>query len=143
MTVLAGAGNSFGGLGVQGGYYLAAGRVSVFAGVGYYPGDPDDDRLPSGVAGAVGARGFTKGLRHRGFLELSVAPITNAWATRDFDLFDGAILYGPSAQGGYQFVGSTGFTIMISVGVGYARWSKYDLSYTSVTGGLGLGYTRR
>ena len=143
VTVLAGVGNELGGWGIQAEYYLAAARYSVFAGIGYLVADQDDDRRPNGVAGAVGGRVFTKGFRHRGFLEVSYSPLVATYVTLNEELFEQAILYGPGVQAGYQFVSNGGFTFMISLGVGYARWNRYDFSQTPVTGGLGIGYPWR
>jgi len=73
-TVLGGIGNALGGFGMQAEYYLGGGRFSVFGGMGYYSGG-DDNNYPSGLAGAGGARVYAGGVRHRGFLELAVAPV--------------------------------------------------------------------
>jgi hypothetical protein len=80
VSVLGGLGNACGGLGIQGDYYLAQGRLSVFGGVGYFPASDSLSGISAnGIAGAVGARLFTKGLRYRGFLELAVEPVAGAF----------------------------------------------------------------
>lgn len=144
FTLLGGIGNSTGGLGFEGQYYLGGGRFSLFAGVGYWPGDPDSDRYPSGVAGAGGARVFTSGRKHRGFLEVGLGPIAGTFvAVDDDEVLDRTIVYGPSAQLGYQLVKDSGFTFKASVGIGYGRWGEYDISVTSLQIGLGIGQTWR
>src|SRR6185295_15001746 len=72
-TVTAGIGNTMGWLGLQGERYFARERLSAFLGLGYTPGvDPGD---ASGPAFALGLRGFTTGVKHRGFLALSVSQL--------------------------------------------------------------------
>lgn len=142
VTVLGGIGNSLGGYGLQAEYYLGGGRFSVFGGMGYYSGG-DDDNYPSGLAGAGGARVYAGGVRHRGFLELAVAPLGGTYVTYDDELVDQAMIYGPSAQVGYQLVKDSGFTFMASAGIGYGRWSEYDLSLTTFQMGLAIGNTWR
>ena len=63
--------------------------------------------------------------------------------TYDDEPVDQAIVYGPSVQLGYQLVKDSGFTFMASVGIGYGRWSEYDLSVTAFQMGLGIGHTWR
>lgn len=115
--------------------YLAAERVSVFAGLGYTPSIDQGD--PSGLTFAAGGRGFTSGRKHRGFLELSVSQI---FIEQTFD-GTGDRLYGPALQAGYQFVTGGGFTLMTSVGVGYAPGVPTGESKWGGVIGLGVGYT--
>ena len=70
-TVTAGLGNTMGWLGLQGERYFARERLSAFVGLGYTPGIDQGD--PSGPTFALGVRGFTTGVKHRGFLALSVS----------------------------------------------------------------------
>ena len=98
VTAIAGIGNAMGWFGIQGERYFARERFSVFAGLGYTLADVEGD--PSGATFAVGARGFTAGLKHRGFLELSISQIAIRAAVFD----DGDRYYGPGLQAGYQFV---------------------------------------
>lgn len=142
VTVLGGLGSSYGGFGAQVEYYLGSRRFSFYGGVGYYPGG-DDDRCPSGLAGAGGARLYTGGVRHRGFLEVALAPIASNFVIQDDELVDQAIVYGPSVHLGYQLVRDGGFTLQASVGVGYGRWSEYDVSVVAFQLGLGIGHSWR
>jgi len=132
VTVTAGFGNAMGWLGLQGEKYLRSQRISLFGGLGYTPELERGDA--SGLAAAAGLRGSTPGLKHRGFLELSVARI---------EIDSGCFTvcsryYGPSLQVGYQCVSRRAFTLALSAGAGYAPGGS-----TSVvgTGGLGVGYT--
>jgi hypothetical protein len=101
-------------LGVQGERYFSGDRLSAFLGVGYTPSvDPGD---PSGVTFAAGLRGFTAGLKHRGFLEASVCQIMTVASFVE----EPYRLYGPCLQAGYQFASRGGFTAMVSMGLGYA-----------------------
>ena len=72
VTVTAGLGNAMGWLGVQAERYLTHGRLSAFAGLGYTPRVDAFD--PEGVTLAAGVRGYTAGLKHRGFAEASLGP---------------------------------------------------------------------
>jgi hypothetical protein len=127
VTATAGVGNAMGWFGGQAEYYVARDRASLFAGLGYTLEVDEGD--PSGATFALGARGFTPGLKHRGFLELSISQI----AVRSDFFGDGDRFYGPGAQAGYQFVSRGGFTLMASLGAGHAH----------ALAGLGLGYTWR
>ena len=139
-TLTVGFGNTMGGFGLQGEYYLAKGRVSAFAGIGYMP-HISEEPVPARVAGAVGARLFTGGLVHRGFVEVSVAELGTEWISANGELVDYSRLYGPGIQVGYQHVARGGFTFMISAGVGYAPGSHG--ASTAWMGGIGIGHTWR
>lgn len=135
FTMTLGLGNSMGWLGMQGERYFHAERLSVFAGIGYIPStDADYD---SGVALAFGLRGYTPGRHHRGFLELSFSQLAVAREPFEDDL------YGPGLQAGYQLATSGGFTIMASLGAGYAIDAPSGASRVDGTFGLGFGYTWR
>ena len=137
VTVTAGIGNSMGWLGVQGERYFGADRLSAFVGTGYTPSL--DQGEPSGPTFAAGLRGYTAGFTHRGFLEASVSQIY----TEVIGLEPGRRLYGPGLAAGYQFVSRGGFTLMASLGLGYAP--GVDDGHTKFGGlaNLGLGYTWR
>jgi len=137
VSLVAGLGNSVGGFGASIEKYFAQTRLSAFVGLGYIP---EVDDYPSGVAGAVGIRGYTGGRKHRGFAELSVSPIAveRFWSRRERD---GAFLYGPSVQAGYQLLTTGGFTFLISAGVGYVLGVSAQSAATQAVGGLGFGYT--
>jgi hypothetical protein len=137
VSVTAGTGNALGWLGLQGERYWSRGRVSTFLGIGYTPEiDPGD---PSGPTFAAGVRGFTPGFKHRGFLELSVSQLALVYGPAE----EPRRLYGPGLQAGYQFASAGGFTIMLSLGVGYAPGMPEGLSDVGGMGGLSLGYTWR
>lgn len=142
-SLLAGFGNSFGWFGAQGEVYLATGRLAGFVGLGFMPNFLNDEG--SGAAGAVGVRGFTAGTRHRGFVELSISALSNN-VSRTFgsDLVEKSIGYGPGFAVGYQFIGESGLTIVLSGGVGLDD-DEFDPegSRFKPTLGVGLGYTLR
>ncbi len=132
-TVLTGVGNSLGWFGGQAERYFAGDRLSIFGGLGY---TPPLDGIPSGVTVAGGARAFTGGSKHRGFLELSVSQVAVEQGYRE------RRLYGPGLQAGWQFVSRGGFTILTSAGFGYIL--AEDVSHpVQLLVGLGLGYTWR
>lgn len=132
-TVTAGFGNAMGWFGVQGERYWLRGRASVFAGIGYAPNFPGHT-YGSGAAGAFGVRGYTGGLVHRGFLELSLSQlVVDSSQAGGIDH-----RYGLGAQYGYQFVSRRGFTFHISLGAG-----RVSRTHTELMGGVGVGYTWR
>ena len=137
VTVLAGTGNDMGWFGLQGEHYFAGDRFSGFLGLGYTPAVVDGD--PSGPTFAAGIRGFTAGLKHRGFLEISISQLVTVSGPPE----DQARLYGPGVQAGYQFVSMGGFSLMLSLGIGYAPGVSNGESKTGAIGGLGFGYTWR
>lgn len=146
-TVTAGIGNAMGWIGAQAERYFANERLSAFGGVGYTPKIDFGD--PTGLTLAAGLRAFTKGTKHRGFAELSVCQV----ATEPFVLIAGASSdfadakrhYGPGIQAGYQYTAAGGFTVMVSVGVGYVPGVDNDVKESAVQplSGLGFGYTWR
>lgn len=136
-TLMAGLGNAMGWLGAQGEGYFEGDRLSAFLGAGYTP--PIDPGDPSGPTFAVGLRGFTAGVKHRGFLEFSISQI---FVETGFAP-DQRRLYGPGIQVGYQFVSRGGFTLMASVGLGYAPGVRDAESGVGGLLGLGAGYTWR
>ena len=148
-TLLTGAGNDLGWLGAQGELYFAGDRFSAFGGLGY---TPEVDGGPAGPTFALGLRAFTAGLRHRGFLELSLSQI--ATVSGGFDPSPTSVelqsagqrYYGPGALVGYQYAAKSGFTAMGSIGVGWAPALSDSPSGVSGVKGLlniGVGYTWR
>ena len=135
-TVTAGLGNTMGWLGVQGERYFAHERLSAFLGLGYTPVRDSGD--PSGPTFAAGFRGFTPGVKHRGFLALCVAQMAVETGTDD-----PGRLYGPGVEAGYQFASLGGFTAMVGAGLGYAPGMPDDQSAVGAMLELGLGYTWR
>jgi hypothetical protein len=123
--------------GVHGEGYFAHERLSGFVGLGYTPSiDPGD---PSGPTFALGLRGFTHGFKHRGFLALSVSQLVIETGSVE----DSRRFYGPGLEAGYQFVSRGGFTLMASLGLGYAPGvPEGERKYGELLA-LGLGYTWR
>lgn len=142
FTVTAGLGNAMGWLGAQGERYFAGDRLSAFGGLGYTPAADALD--PTGVTFAAGFRGYTPGRHHRGFLELSVSEVETCGGC-DTRIENGLPVtvpgryYGPGLQAGWQYAGDGGFTVMASVGAGYA----IDLRDFQVMLNLGMGFTWR
>ena len=147
VSVLAGFGNTFGWIGGQVEGYAGQGRISGFVGIGYMPNLLNDEG--DGVAGAVGVRAFTTGGRHRGLLEVSLTALSNnVSSTWGSDVVEKNVGYGPGVAVGYQFIGDSGITFLLSGGVGL------DDAYTDEgldpegsrlqpTLGVGLGITVR
>jgi hypothetical protein len=136
-TVTAGIGNTMGWLGLQGERYFADERLSAFLGLGYTPSIDQGD--PSGLTVALGLRGFTKGVKHRGFLALCLSQL---FVERGFT-DDPSRLYGPGLEAGYQFASRGGFTFMIGAGLGYAPGVPQGESEVGSMAELGFGYTWR
>jgi hypothetical protein len=137
FTILGGAGNTMGWFGLQGEKHLLRQRASVIGGLGYTPAfDPGD---ASGVTVAGGVRGYTTGRRHRGFLEVSVSQLV----VEESCFVACRRSYGPGVQVGYQLATPGGFTVLASLGVGYAPSAPEGRSKGAGMLGLGLGYTWR
>lgn len=137
VSLTAGVGNSMGWFGVQGERYLADERISIFLGLGYTPRLDQGDA--TGPAFAAGIRTFTAGTKHRAFIEGSVSQLLVETSV----FGEGGRLYGPGVQGGYQFISAGGFTLMASLGVGYALAVPSGLDPWAAQVGLGAGYTWR
>jgi hypothetical protein len=137
VTVTAGVGNAMGWLGAQGERYFGPDRLSAFVGAGYAPSTDQDE--PSGPTFAAGLRGYTAGFRHRGFLEASVSQIF----TQTHAVEPGRRLYGPGLAAGYQYAARGGFTLMTSLGLGYAPGVEGGYTKVGMLANLGLGYTWR
>jgi hypothetical protein len=123
--------------GAQGERYLADERLSIFVGLGFTPSLDQGD--PTGPTFAAGIRTFTAGTKHRAFVEGSVSQLL----VENSVLGDGGRLYGPGLQGGYQFVSTGGFTLMASLGVGYALAVRDGIDPWAGQVGLSAGYTWR
>lgn len=136
-TLTAGVGNVMGWFGVHGERYFARERLSGFVGLGYTPSIDQGD--PSGITFAVGLRGFTAGIKHRGFLAVSLSQL----AIENGFVENPRRFYGPALEGGYQYASKGGFTLMASVGVGYAPGVPQGESEFGEVLALGLGYTWR
>lgn len=142
LTVLAGVGNSLGWLGGSVEKYLAHGRYSLFAGVGYTP--EVGNQGPFGPTGAIGSRLYLGGDRWRWFGELSVSQIAVGeraeFVPPDLVEIEEERLYGPGLLGGVQFTGRGGFTLHTGLGVGWFSTSVEGDDWALLLN-LGLGYT--
>jgi hypothetical protein len=87
----------------------------------------------------AGLRGYTPGFKHRGFLEASVSQLF----TEANGLEEGRRLYGPGLAAGYHYAARGGFTLMTSLGLGYAPGVEDGYTKVTATANLGLGYTWR
>jgi hypothetical protein len=136
-SLTAGLGNVMGWFGLHGEGYFARERLSGFVGLGYTPSvDPGD---PSGPTFAVGLRGFTTGVKHRGFLALSLSQLA---------IESGAVenprrFYGPGLEAGYHYVARGGFTFLVSLGLGFAPGVPEGEKEVGEVLALGMGYTWR
>ena len=136
-TLTAGIGNVMGWFGLNAEGYFARERLSGFMGLGYTPSIERGD--PSGLTFAVGLRGFTAGIKHRGFLALSLSQL----AVQTGFVENPSRFYGPGLEAGYQYASRGGFTFMASLGLGYAPGvPEGDKDFGEVIA-LGLGYTWR
>ena len=136
-SLTAGLGNVMGWFGLHGEGYFARERLSGFVGLGYTPAVDEGD--PSGPTFAVGLRGFTTGIKHRGFLALSLSQL----AIESGAVEDPSRFYGPGLEAGYQYVARGGFTCMVSAGIGWAPGVPEDEKQVGEVLALGLGYTWR
>jgi hypothetical protein len=136
-SLLFGWGTSVAGFGAGVEAYLASSRISLFGALGYVP-------WPGGssVAAAGGARVFTSGRRHRGFAEVSLSPGRVETVGRADDTTDARVVYGPGLILGYQFVGSSGVTVMVSAGVAYGMTGPVPHKVW-VPNTIAVGYTWR
>jgi hypothetical protein len=89
------------------------------------------------VTFAAGGRVYTPGRKHRGFLEVSVSQL----AVEQFCFDTCSRSYGPGVQAGYQFVTRGGFTLLASLGLGYAPGVRAGQNKVGGMGGIGFGYT--
>lgn len=132
VALTAGLGNVLGGVGASGEYYLAGSRISLSAGLGFWPSDGFCDKGTFSGAGA--ARAFI-GRRHRGFIEASYSLLQVTCFLGTDEIVDRQ--YGPGLSAGYRYTGTDGFTFTAGVGVGDIP-GEFG---TEVLALLGLGYT--
>jgi hypothetical protein len=124
-------------LGIQAERYLKNERISVFGGIGYLPAVETGDA--AGPAFAGGIRLFTPGSTHRALLEASLSQLLYQEAC-----FEGCnVYYGPGVQAGYQFMSPRGWTVLTSMGVGYALGVPEGEGGLSLMANVGFGYTWR
>lgn len=138
---MGGYGNATGWLGVQGERYLGTGRYSIFVGLGYAPSV--EERQATGIAVAAGVRGYTRGMKHRAFADLSVSQLAAEVAPEGSLERGKKRAYGPALQVGYQYVAEGGFTVVVSAGAGYAVNPIGDDRRIRSTAGVAMGYTWR
>lgn len=130
ISVLAGLGNTFGGLGVSGEYMLAHGRAGVVAGAGYLP---ESDGYDDTWGAAAGMRLYSSIARHSGFAEAGVMPIAISLGPTGQHNH-----YGPALSIGYRYLANRGFTAIIGIGAGWTSAGGVD-----AVGNLGFGITWR
>jgi hypothetical protein len=92
------------------------------------------------VSAAAGARVFTPGARRRFFAEASVSQLGIEVADPGFPAGDERV-YGPGLQLGCQWTKPSGFTVMLSVGVGHTVGGPPHLQGAKFLMGVGLGHT--
>jgi hypothetical protein len=136
-TLTAGVGNVMGWFGLNAEGYFARERLSGFVGLGYTPSIDTGD--PSGLTFAVGLRAFTVGIKHRGFLALSLSQL----AVESGFVENPSRFYGPGLEAGYQYASRGGFTFIASLGLGYAPGVPEGEKEIGEVLALGLGYTWR
>src|ERR687898_117764 len=136
-TLTAGLGNVMGWFGLHGEGYFARERLSGFVGLGYTPSVDTGD--PSGPTFAIGLRGFTAGIKHRGFLAFSLSQL----AIESGSVENPRRFYGPGLEAGYHYVARGGFTFLASVGLGFAPGVPEGEKEVGEVLALGLGYTWR
>jgi opacity protein-like surface antigen len=125
LTVMAGLGNTFAGLGGTVEYRFSR-ETSVVGGLGV--------GLANGVDAAGGLRLFTPGVRHRAFLEAVFAPMAVSTGP-----FDDKVYYGPGLSAGYGYTSGGGFSALIGIGAGWAT----TVETVELVVNVGLGYTWR
>ena len=123
LTIMAGLGNTFAGLGGTAEYWFVR-QASVVGGLGVGVG--------TGVEAALGLRLFTAGPRHRAFLEAVYAPMAVYQGPMDETVY-----YGPGLSVGYHYTSRGGFSALIGIGAGIAP----AVDAVELVGNLGFGYT--
>ena len=132
LSLTAGAGHPFGGIGLQGEVLIADGRFGILGGVGTLPGFHN---LRSPFTGTAGVRYYFGRQGHRFFADAS-------WSLLDaYDLLMPGVPpiydYGPGFSLGYSFLSKVGFTFTVAGGVGHTSHE------TLAIGQVGLGWTWR
>lgn len=132
VSLTAGVGNAFGGVGLRGEVLVAQGRIGLLAGGGILPGSYD---LDSPILGAVSLRYYVGRERHRLFADASLSALTV------YDLLlpgEPAIVdYGPGFSLGYTYLSKAGLTLTVGGGVGLTDNSAVPIVQ------LGFGWTWR
>ena len=139
-SLAVGVGTNVPGAGLSAEKYLADGRFSIFAGVGYLF-DTYDGRGATGAGVAAGLRAYSGGLKHRVFGEVSFSPVAVEVAPQGSGLRGQAISYGPGASVGYNLVTHGGFTLSLSAGTGRAVTGPSNVHGTEFLSSVALGHT--
>ncbi len=132
VSLTAGVGHPFGGIGLQGELVIADGRLGILGGAGTLPGF---HYLRSPITGAVNFRYYFTRQQHRLFANAS-------WSLlQAYDLLMLGVPtvyeYGPGISLGYSFVSKPGLTVTVGAGVGRTSHEIVPI------GELGLGWTWR
>lgn len=137
--VQAGFGNIVSGMGLSGEYFVRD-WLSAVGGVGFIP---ETSEGPGNLGGGVAVRGFTPGIKHRGFLELSFSLLEMSWNSvltfQGLEFINVERRYGPALSAGYHYTAAGGFTLIVSLGAGVT----IDGGKAAPSGTLGFGYTWR
>ena len=123
-------GNDYGGVGLNFEYYWANTNASAFGGFGYSPDYNRQDFAEGDLIFIGGIRVFTKGVKHRGFLQLSIGPV---------QYHSAVVNYGPALSAGYHRTSRQGFTFVVDLGVGFDPNRDEAIAISS----FGFGYTWR
>ena len=132
VSLTAGVGHPFGGIGLQGEMLLADGRLGIIGGAGILPGL---HYLRSPITSAVGFRYYFARHEHRFYANASWSLLGS------YDLLMLGVPtvyeYGPGLSLGYSFLSKVGFTFTVGAGVGRTGHETVPI------GALGLGWTWR
>ena len=132
VSLTAGVGNAFGGIGLRGEVLVADGRIGFLAGAGILPGSY---YLRSPIATAASFRYYIGRQQHRLYADASWS------ALQAYDLLlpgvPTVVQYGPGFSLGYTFLSKAGLTFTVGAGVGRTNHT------TVAVGQLGFGWTWR
>lgn len=132
VSLTAGAGQPFGGIGLRGEVLIADGRLGILGGAGTLPGF---HYLRSSISATASVRFYFGRQGHRLFANAS-------WSVlRSYDLLMLGVptvyQYGPGLSLGYSFLSKAGLTLTVGGGVGRTSHETVPI------GELGLGWTWR
>ena len=133
VSLTAGAGHPFAGIGLRGEVLIADGRLGILGGAGTLPGWQGHLRSP--ITGTASVRYYFGRQGHRFFANASWSLLSAA----DLELpgVPTVFEYGPGLSVGYSFLSKVGFTLMVGGGVGRTSHETVPI------GELGLGWTWR
>ncbi len=132
VSLMAGAGHPFGGIGAQGEVLIADGRLGIIGGAGTFPGL---HYLRSSITGSAGVRYYFVRQQHR----LYASATWSLLQVYDLEMVGVPTVYqyGPGFTVGYSFLSKVGLTFTVGAGVGRTRHETVPI------GALGLGWTWR